>query len=201
MSLANGTEPLVLADGTRIDPATGKVIKDRQPSRYVEVPAATDAVRQITAVRKSIRDLPAPPKQMNAISVVVMYHMFGLSEEDIAIASGMTVDQVGRIKMLDAFNSMLNTVSENLANQETDDVRSILQRHAKNAVNRVIETLDEDGVLGFKAAQDILDRAGHRPVDTVEHRMKLEGGLTIEVVRKDHAAAVPTIDVAFEEIG
>jgi hypothetical protein len=33
-TLVSGTEPLVLADGTRIDPASGKVIKDKKPSQF-----------------------------------------------------------------------------------------------------------------------------------------------------------------------
>lgn len=200
MALADGTEPLVLADGSMIDPTTGKVIKPKT-NNYVEVPSARDAIKQITAVRRSINDLPAPPKQMNAISLVVMYHLFGLADEDIAIASGLTVDQVGRIKMLEAFGTMLNNVSDSIVTQETDDIRQMIASKAKRAVHRIVETLeDEDNPNAFRAAQDILDRAGHRPADIVEHRHKMEGGLTIEYIKKDQTQTAPAIDVDFKEL-
>lgn len=197
-ALAEGMEPLRLADGTMIDPATGKVIKPRSQN-YVEVPSATAAVRHITSVRKQLADLPAPPRQMNAISLVVMYHLFGLEDRDIAIAIGVSEEQVGRIRMLDAFGTMLNNVSDNIMHQDMDDVRSMIAAKAKNAVTKVIETMDEEGVLGFKAAQDILDRAGHRPSDIVEHRYKMEGGLTIEYIKKDAISSSPVIDIDFLE--
>jgi hypothetical protein len=46
----------------------------------------------------------------------------------------------------------------------------------------------------MSAARDILDRSGHRPADVVEHRHRMDGGLVIEVVRRD-AVSVPTIDM------
>jgi hypothetical protein len=56
--------------------------------------------------------------------------------------------------------------------------------------------LDDDdvGVLTkMTAAKDVLDRAGQRPVDIIEHRHKMEGGLTIEYV--DKKDDIPTIDI------
>jgi hypothetical protein len=44
------------------------------------------------------------------------------------------------------------------------------------------------------AARDILDRSGHRPSDVVEHRHRMDGGLVIEIVRRD-GAVVPTIEM------
>ena len=200
MALADGMEPLVLADGTMIDPSTGKVMRPRS-NNYVEVPSATQAIKQITAVRRTVADLPMPPQQMNAVSLVCMYHMFGMTDDDIAIATYIPAEQIGRIKMLDAFTTMLNNITDTILAQDMDDVRNMIAAKAKNAVAKVIDTMEgEDGVLGFKAAQDILDRAGHRPVDIVEHRMKLEGGLTIEYVKKDSGAGIPTIDVDYKEL-
>jgi hypothetical protein len=43
------------------------------------------------------------------------------------------------------------------------------------------------------AARDILDRSGHRPSDVVEHRHRMDGGLVIEIVRRD--AVLPIIDM------
>lgn len=190
--LANENEPLILADGTKIDPATGKVIREQATSpQYLEVPAAMDAIKQITAVRRSIVDLPAPPKQMNAIAVVCTYVLFGLCDQDIAIAMNITEDQVTRIKMLDAFDAMINKMSQAIVEQHSDDVRTMIAQHSKQAARRVVNLVNsDDDNVAFRAAQDVLDRAGHRPADVVEHRMRLDGGLTIEYVRRDERPIV-----------
>jgi hypothetical protein len=47
-------------------------------------------------------------------------------------------------------------------------------------------------------AKDVLDRAGHRPADIIEHRHKMEGGLTIEYVEKKDD--IPTIDITPKEM-
>jgi hypothetical protein len=75
------------------------------------------------------------------------------------------------------------------------------QRHAKDAANKVIELAASDSeVLAFKASQDVLDRAGHRPADIVEHRVKMEDALNIVFIKKDETQEVPTIDVTPERI-
>ena len=43
------------------------------------------------------------------------------------------------------------------------------------------------------AAKDILDRAGHRPVDVSEQRIRVDGGLRIEYIQK--SKDIPTIDI------
>ena len=49
------------------------------------------------------------------------------------------------------------------------------------------------------AANNILDRAGHRPADIIEHRHKVEGGLTIEYI-KNEEQNIPTIDITPNEV-
>ena len=45
----------------------------------------------------------------------------------------------------------------------------------------------------MSAAKDVLDRAGQRPADVIEHKHKMEGGLTIEYVEKKDD--IPTINI------
>jgi hypothetical protein len=61
-------------------------------------------------------------------------------------------------------------------------------------------SLVQDFALGSKsestrgsAAKDILDRAGHRPVDVIDHRHTLEGSLVIQYV--EPTKDIPTIDI------
>ena len=60
--LPNGSEPLILADGTKINPIDGNVVVNDE---LVEVPRHSDIQREIVSARKHISDLPVPPDQMN----------------------------------------------------------------------------------------------------------------------------------------
>jgi len=198
MQLAQPGEPLELADGTKIDPATGRVIKP--VTEYVEVPTDRDAVALVTRVRsKTITDLPAPPKQMNAISLIVLYTLYGLDDTQIAVVAGITKDQVTQIKMLDAFDKMLGEVTNNIMDAETSDVGALFKQNARAAAIRVATLVDsEDDDISLRASKDVLDRAGHRPADVVEHRLKLEADdLRIVVIKKDETQVMPAVDVDF----
>jgi hypothetical protein len=64
----------------------------------------------------------------------------------------------------------------------------------------VTHAKSDNDVLSFKASQDILDRAGHRPADIVEHRHKLEDALHIVIEHKDDGKSVPMIDITPETV-
>jgi hypothetical protein len=190
-------EPLVLADGTRIDPTTGKAVKDRKAQRFVEVPSGAAAQELVVRTRKSVAELPLPPTQLGGVALVAFYTLFGLPDAEISVAcdAQLTVPQIKKIRELDAYKEFMQQAKTNIMETETNQVRDIVQKHAVEAVNTIVEAMDEGGVLGFKAAQDILDRAGHRPADIVEHRHSMENALQIVVTRKDTTVDAPLIDI------
>ena len=195
-ALVTGTEPLVLADGTKIDPASGKVIKDKPAKQFIEVPSQREAQRLVTNARRVASDLPAPPQQMNAISLVVMYTLYGLDDKNIALVTSLSEKQIGNIKMTDAYDTMYKQVTKTILDSDTDDVRNLIQAGARTAAKKVMDSLDsENEILAFKAAQDILDRSGHRPADVVEHKHSMTGGLTIEYIKREENNSIPMIDV------
>ena len=198
MSLASSDEPLKLADGSLVYPG-GRVVgpdRDMSPPRFVEIPTHREAQRVITATRRKLSELPEVPKTMNAVSVVLSYTLFGLGDEEIAIATGLTVDQVGRLKCSDPFTQMYDAVVRNIMESETDVVRDILAKNARSAAAAMVEALQAGNRSDrMAAARDILDRSGHRPADVVEHRHKVDGGLVIEYVRRDVGEKFPTIDM------
>jgi hypothetical protein len=200
VSLATTTQPLVLADGRLVYP-DGNIVdpKDAQEA-LVEVPTNREAVSLVVAARRKLSDLPDVPRTMNTVSVVLSYSLFGLDDVEIALATGMTELQVGRIKMHDAYVQMKETVVGTILSSETDDVRSLFQQHSRMAVSKMVGILNNSKSEQNKivVARDFLDRAGHRPADVVEHRHKMEGGLVIEIVRKDDSNQLPIINVEVE---
>ena len=184
---------MTLADGTVIDQITGRQVRN---TRQIVIPTHQEAVQEVTRVRKRVHDLPEPPEKMNVVALVAMYHMFGLNNMDIAYVTGLTEPQVERIRELEAFSSVIETAQQNIVEQDAENVRNLINAHATSAVETVVRTMDsEDEKAALVAAKDILDRAGHRPADVVEHRHKVEGGLTIEYVKKDPALETPVVDV------
>jgi len=196
---ADANEPLVLADGTRIDPKTRKPLQEAtQNGRYVQVPTHSEAVEQVTAVRRRVADLPLPPKQMNTLSVVVFYSLYGMSVEDIALATGMTVEQINTMREREEYEHATKQLVDGIVEQDRDDVRNMFARASRRAVQRLIEIADDPDSNDkdvINAINSILDRAGHRPADIVEHRHRVEGGLQIEYIRRDETQRIPTIDV------
>ena len=90
-ALPSPDTPLVLADGTVIDPSTGQPLQ--VPSAFVEIPDAIRAQEIVGRTKRRVVDLPEPPKTMNAIGVVLMYTMYGLARQEIAIATSLTIEQ------------------------------------------------------------------------------------------------------------
>ena len=194
--LPQGTEPLVLADGTKINPIDGAIVTDEI---LVEVPNTEQIKREIVSARKRISDLPVPPNQMNTLSVVISYTLFGISDDDISYTLNIAPDQLERIKSSDAYADLQTQFIKSLMDSDLADVRSLFVQRSRTAADRVFSLMDsESEATRMMAAKDVLDRAGQRPVDVVEHRHKMEGGLTIEYVEKKDD--LPTIDITPQEM-
>jgi hypothetical protein len=123
------------------------------------------------------------------------YVMFGLEDEGIAEVTGLTLDQVQRIKCSDSYSQMYDTVVRSVMDAETDVVREFIAKNAKNAATVMVDALQAGNRADrMAAARDILDRSGHRPADVVEHRHSVDGGLVIEYVKRSEVN-IPTIDM------
>jgi hypothetical protein len=203
MLAASDLEPLILADGTRIDPVTGKGIKDKTERKgFTIIPSASEAQAIVAKTRRSIADLPMPSNQMNALSLVLFYKMYGLSNNDVAITVGISLEQVKNIQALEQYKNLFADIQKSVLEHEADDIREFFKQNAKGAASKIVEIAQEDeGVLGFKASQDILDRAGHRPADVVEHRHTMENSLRIEYIDKKAAAPdIPSIETTYRDV-
>ncbi len=194
--LPQGTEPLVLADGTEINPIDGTIVTD---ASLVEVPNTEQIKREIIASRRRISDLPVPPEQMNTISVIIAYSLFGINDEDIATTLFIPLDQVIAIKSSDTYSNLQEQFLKNILESDLSSVRGMFVQKGKAAADIMFRLLNsETESTRITAAKDVLDRAGHRPVDVIEHRHKMEGALTIEYVEKKDD--IPTIDVTPKEM-
>lgn len=202
MDLPMGNEPLQLADGTLIDCETGKVKRD-DASSFVSVPSPSEAQRIIAKTKMTVAELPLPPQQLSAIAMVAFYTLYGLSDRDISIAldSKLTIEQIENIKSLEAYTEFMATAKQNILNTETETVREVFEQHAITAAQNIVQLANSDNeVMKLTASKDVLDRAGHRPADIVEHRHKMDNNLNIVITKRDETQTVPTIDAEYEVI-
>lgn len=191
MSLASPDEPLVLADGTKVFPTH---VEAPQKVKLVEVPTNRQAIDLVVGTRRKLNELPELPRTLNAISVVLSYSLFGLDDDEIALACGITVPQLERIREQPTYKKMYEGIIETILEAETNEVRSIFVQHSRKAATRIVQAIDDEGGTGMLAAAQVLDRSGHRPADVVEHRHRIDGGLVIEIIRKDDSK-IPVIDM------
>jgi hypothetical protein len=191
--LVQGTEPLVLADGTKIDPENGCPVVEEV---LVEVPNMTEIKREIVASRKRISDLPVPPNQMNTLSVIISYTLFGITDEDISNTLLIPLDQLQTIKSSDPYINLQDQFLKNIVESDLSDVRGMFVQKSRGAANVMFQLMESNNeATRGSAAKDVLDRAGQRPIDVIEHRHKMEGGLTIEYVEKKDD--IPKVDMEF----
>lgn len=196
------TQQLTLADGTVINTSTGRPVSNSVPPGYVEVPRHSDAQKEVMRVRKRLADLPDVPEKMNVISVIAAYYLFGLEDWEIAHAVGCTEKQVGNIKMTTPFTEMIDIMRQNIVDGEAEDVRAMLAEGARTGARVMLDAMHSASEqTRVVAAKDVMDRAGFRPADVVEHKHRIEGGLTIEYVSKgSNDDDLPTIDLSAEEV-
>lgn len=193
MALADPEQDvLVLADGTKV--FADRVETPKQQARMVQVPTNREAIELVTNTRYKLADFAETPRKLNALSVVATYSLCGMEDAEISLACGLGPGQLERIRAEPTYEKLRQAVIASILESETDSVRGIFVQHSRRAAQRIVEEVNADGGIGIAAAKEILDRSGHRPADVVEHRHRMDGGLVIEIVRKDDKNT-PIIDM------
>ena len=132
--LPQGTEPLVLADGTKISPIDGVVVHNEM---LVEVPNTEEMKREITASRMRISDLPVPTNQMNTFSVIISYTLFGISDEDISNILSIPLEQLIAVKESDTYSDLQSQFIKNILESDASNVRTMFVDKSRTAANKV----------------------------------------------------------------
>lgn len=192
MALSDQDAVLKLADGTLVMPDSS--LRKPNAPKMIMVPTNTEAQKIIHNANKRLADLPTLPGHMHTISVVLVYSLWGLVDEDIAVATGLTKQQIATIRAHEAYATLQRDMVASIVRSDQDDVRNLIAQHSRAALATVVELMDsDDDKVKLGASNSILDRAGHRPNDIVEHRHTMESALRIEVIKRDETQTVPTL--------
>jgi hypothetical protein len=181
--------PLRLADGSVVAPTTALTFG------RVEVPSNTQAQRIVSSTRRKLADLPAMPKQMNSFAVVLVYTASGLSDGEIAVATGFDEAQVQWMRTQAAYRQLESMVIEAAQQEAAQEVKHILVQGEKRAAQTVVGLLDSEyDAVALQAAKDLLDRGGHKPSEKMDIHHHMESTFRIEVIDK-RETGVPVIDM------
>lgn len=187
----------------------GQVVNKVEPKSeqsLTKIKTNTQLQIEEAEARRKLSDLP-DLKNVNLISQVLCYHMFGLSLQDISTVTHIPLENIQTIVMSTEFNEYKNKMLQSIKENDEEDVRNFLSSASRKAANKVVDIMQNcaNPKYSLAAAQDILDRSGQRPVDVVEHRQKLDNELRIVYIKKDDKAKeklenIKQIDADFEEI-
>lgn len=203
-------EPIVLPDGTMILPeanASGSKVVTAQERQEQEV--LDEITREIqedladpfenthNMMRRTLGDISVPFAQMNVTMLCVSYHVWGLEDHAIARILNTDPDNVNAIINSDVGIKLRQELVEAMRHAEASTVHGYLSQKARDAARVVAASLKSTSAdVRVSAAKDILDRAGFRPADRVEHVHKFEDELRIRYVQD--TAHIPTIDLEVE---
>lgn len=156
---------LYLPDG-QIVLKSGKVVKPVQaPQTSVvaarEIKNGRQASEALERIHRKLGDLPETSEKMNAIACVLMYTGVGLDDADIAVALKTSVENVTRLKELDAYKQLAEMFDSAVFEDAKQQANHIVARAASRAADRMVrEVENEDPMIGLAAAREVAKMAG-----------------------------------------
>ena len=208
MNIVKG-QPLTLPDGTVLlpeaDEATGSKIVSKEAQAQAEALKEADA--ELTSllddpinnefsslVKRTLADIDIDFSRMNLVMLVTGYTLWGLDSYAISRLLNVQPHQIEALKASDSYTRVQRELVEGVQYAQASTVHGYLSSKAHDAARVVSATLKNPSHdLRLSAAKDILDRAGFRPADRVEHVHKFEDELRIRYVQDD--SNIPTIDL------
>lgn len=179
-------QPLVLPDGTIIDKdGDGKTVIKTKAQQELEAEVeelTTDPFEDenVNTFVRTLADFNVSKAQLNPVMLILAYSVWGLDENAIARYLDIDLEQVRSVRRSDLYRDTRKEMLEAIAYAEQSSIHGYLTRKAKKAAITVANAMSNGKPdTKLKAAQDILDRSGFRPVDRVEHSHRFEDELRI----------------------
>jgi purine-nucleoside phosphorylase len=132
---------------------------------------------------------------MNPVNVVLVYTLYGRGSQEIAIATGLTEEQVCRLQMSDLFYEMHEAIKKQMLSTDAMQVDDFLKGVAHSAAKSLaMLTVSDDPSIALKASTEILDRTGHKVLNrsfNLTTRLKVH----LRIIVRNQEAEQPTIDL------
>lgn len=156
--LANPGDPYVHADGhvTRKEGKREVIVDDYTVG-------APRVAKMLISSSRNLSDMPAnDPTAQKAINVILVYHLLGLTVNEISHTLGIDMDSIHEIMDMDAFQETFEAMFQEIISLNSNSMQAKIARASQSALQQVINLsaeADKD-IVKLKASQDILDRSG-----------------------------------------
>lgn len=173
---------LQLRDGRSIDLKKKSVVRQDEDEE-VQATEPLPSMQPKARVGLKLEDLPAGPKQMNAVCAIIGYRLLGMSDSDIAHALGCTDAQLFSIVNSEAFTKSWQDCIDAFVAGQSATARDLIASSAVQAAQTLVTVMKTSRNEGNKmrAAESVLNRMGISDANAAHDAMGQ--GLIIKVVR------------------
>lgn len=199
LTLPNGDVLLPEPDETGSTLLSKDEIDEREELENIENEIGTtlDDIQNVLdnlVVTRTLADVNLPFEQMNVFMLVTAYKLWGLNSFAIGKLLNVAPERIDNMLSSEVHDELRLQLAEAIRAAETATVHGYLAQHAITAATTIVAGLrNKSADIRVATAKDVLDRAGFRPVDRVEHSMKFEDELRIRIIRDE--AEIPTINL------
>lgn len=154
MALAKPGDPFVTTRGQ-------VVLSKKEPEAPIEI-GIPRVSRHISSTRRSIKDFPADENTQKAIHVVMVYSLLGMTDNEIAHALNIKLEQIKQLKEIPAYQETFEWLFSELISINSSSMQSKIAAYAPKALTNLMELADDakNENARVKANQDLMDRAG-----------------------------------------
>ena len=187
--LPNGTEVRPTEDGTPEVVKEEEVQAENDIDEVLEDPFEEDTGGFV----RTLADVRVEAAQFNPVMLILAYSMWGLEAHSIARLLNQDLDVIKGVMASELFTDTRKQILEAIRYTEASTIHGFLTQKARKAAIKMAAALNsksDDNRIA--AAKDILDRAGFRPADRVEHSHRFEDELRIVMVEETKS---PEIEV------
>lgn len=156
--LARPGDPLVMANGRIIQPEGSAIDVE---SKVTKLSSKTFRASK----RRTIKELPAIPGMVNAISCVLFYTMLGVGDREISEALKITTDDLKNIRKSPAYEECFQLIAEEFVSANSNLISARIAAYSHDALTSVADVAfnGKKEEVRLRASTDLLDRAGHAP--------------------------------------
>jgi len=191
MPLARPGDPYVTDKGDVVLP--DKMLQGDVLPRAMTL-GPSPAKSHLSKQRRSIKDLPADPKLQTAINAVIVYHLLGMTDNEISSVTSIPLEDVLRVKNDIAYQETYEVLFHEFVSVNSNSLQSKIAAYAGDALDNVIKIAENSkhDLAKLKANQDLLDRAGLHP-ETLFGKNKQDDGFdALKIVITDGRDDEPT---------
>ena len=137
--------------------------------------------------KRNPNELPSTDlSTQTAINAILMYHLLGLTQNEIAHILRIELNTIQNIMLGSEFQQTFEYLFNELINVNSSSLQATLGMHARSAIDQLVHLhkYAESEMVQLKASQDIADRAG-LSAETLYGKQGGESEDTLRIVIQD----------------